>query len=89
MRVWVGPYFDTFITSPHEKELQPNGMPYVDKSFKVSGNSGSFPNHDNAESGGSSHMHTIQDSIKSMKCIIENNNASDAVTVPYKKAKLK
>ena len=65
-------------------------MPRVDKSFEVSGNFGSFPNHDNAESGGSCHMHTIQDSIKrSMKCIIENNNASDAVTVPYKRAKLK
>ncbi|KIM80039.1 hypothetical protein PILCRDRAFT_89865 [Piloderma croceum F 1598] len=47
---------------------------------KVSGNSGSFPNHDNTESGGSSHMDTIQDSTKGCtKCVIEDNNASDAV----------
>ena len=65
-------------------------MPRVDKSFKVSGNFGSFPNHDNAESGGSSHIDTIQDSTKGrMKRVIEDNNASDAVTVPRKRGKLK
>ena len=45
---------------------------------KMSSNFGSFPDHDNAESGGSSHVDIIKDAAT--KHIPEDNNVSDTVS---------
>jgi hypothetical protein len=67
-----------------------NDVPLVDNSSKVSGNSSAFSDHNDTESGGSSHMDINQNSTKEcMKRSIEDNNASDVVTPPHKRAKLK
>jgi hypothetical protein len=67
-----------------------NDVLLVDKSFKVSNNSNSFSDHNDTESGGSSHMDINQNSTEEpTKRAIEDNNASDAVTPPRKRAKLK
>jgi ribosomal protein S20 len=61
---------DTSATNVPALAHRPNG--------KMSGNSGSFPDHDNAEYSGSSHVDIIKDAAT--KGVTEDNNASDAVS---------